>query len=78
MNSRAKPSLTDNNKIWRLQFVLDHVRLDGKFSEMYDTVHIDEKFFYIDKVNKSFILAPSEEIPIAYARTNDSYQLSCV
>ena len=49
--------------LWRLEFVLDHVRLDGKFSEMYDTVHIDEKFFYIDKVNKSFILAPGEEIP---------------
>ena len=38
VNSRAKPSLNDTNKLWRLEFVLDHVRLARrqKFSEMYD------------------------------------------
>ena len=39
----------ENNRVERLEFVMSHVK-DGKFDSMEDTIHVDEKWFYVDKV----------------------------
>ena len=63
INSTLKPLLTPTNKIARLQFSLKFVRPNGLFHDMYDYVHIDEKWFYITKVKKKYYLLSDEEPP---------------
>ena len=50
MVSSLKPHLTDENKMARSVFVAEHIQDDGSFVEMYDRVHVDEKWFYLTKV----------------------------
>lgn len=65
-SSAVKPFLTERNKVDRVRFSLKFVRREAPdlpFSEMFDTVHIDEKWFYLVEVGKSYILLPDEEPP---------------
>ena len=63
ISSTVKPTLTEQNKLERLQFCLRHVRPNGIFCDMYDYVHIDEKWFYITETKKSYYLLADEEPP---------------
>jgi hypothetical protein len=47
------------------------------FQDMFDMVHIDEKWFYIHNVSSTFILTEDEELPTSRARTSDSLPWSC-
>ena len=47
ISSTVKPYLTEQNKLARLEFCLSKVKPDGYFQDMYDYVHIDEKWFYL-------------------------------
>jgi len=69
-NSNAiKPALTEGNKKARLQFcisMLDSASIDHDpiSKGMYNTVHIDEKWFYLKEKSKKFYLVHDEEDPI--------------
>ncbi|TBU00910.1 hypothetical protein CWI39_1540p0010 [Hamiltosporidium magnivora] len=53
ISSTVKPTLTDKNKMDRLKFCLSKVNLanngDFLFDDLYDYVHVDEKWFYLTK-----------------------------
>ncbi|XP_057786111.1 uncharacterized protein LOC131003599 [Salvia miltiorrhiza] len=66
--SVIKPDLTATNKLLRLRFSLQSLELDRilnviKFKDMHNTVHIDEKWFYITKGTHRYYLAPGEPEP---------------
>ncbi|XP_057801157.1 uncharacterized protein LOC131016474 [Salvia miltiorrhiza] len=66
--SAIKPNLTAPNKLLRLQFslealVFDRIMMALKFKAMNNTVHVDEKWFYITKAAHRFYLTPGEGDP---------------
>jgi hypothetical protein len=61
--STVKPMLTDVNKLHRLDFCLEERAHNGLFKEMYDRIHVDEKFFHLTKEVQRYILAEGEENP---------------
>lgn len=67
ISSTVKPTLTDRNKLERLKFCLSKVdqTCNGHFlfDDLYDYVHIDEKWFYITKVKRSYYIMLDEEEP---------------
>ncbi|CAA7027457.1 unnamed protein product [Microthlaspi erraticum] len=63
-----KPSLTEENTMKRLEFCLSMLDKDTlfhepKFVDMYNIVHIDEKWFYMTKKMEKYYLLPEEEDP---------------
>ncbi|XP_049383023.1 uncharacterized protein LOC125847448 [Solanum stenotomum] len=60
-----KPHLTENNKKVRVQFCLsmldpDTLHSNPKFSDMFNYVHIDEKWFLLSKKCERYYLLPEE------------------
>ena len=63
-SNAIKPLLTEENKIARLIFAKSFVNpRTQRFDAMYDYVHIDEKWFYMTKINANYYLVPGEEPP---------------
>ncbi|KAF0715306.1 Aste57867_3474 [Aphanomyces stellatus] len=62
-SSTVWPVLTDANKYARLIFAASMVGSDMVLKEMEDVVHLDEKWFYITKVKRTFYLVPGEKVP---------------
>ncbi|XP_057790781.1 uncharacterized protein LOC131007886 [Salvia miltiorrhiza] len=67
-SSAIKPDLTAPNKLLRLRFSLealefDHIMSAVKFKTMDNTIHVDEKWFYITKASNRFYLTPGEGDP---------------
>ncbi|XP_015165532.1 uncharacterized protein [Solanum tuberosum] len=65
-SNTIKPFLTEQNKISRLQFCLsmvdrDSIPDDPSFIDMYNIVHIDEKWFYMTKKKQTYYMLPGEE-----------------
>ena len=63
-----KSTLTDENKVARVRFclsMLDQLTIpeDPSFNEMYNVIHIDEKWFYRSRGSQNYYLAPDEEDP---------------
>ena len=59
-----KPFLTDANKMASLEFAKSFVNPQTqRFDNMYDYVHIDEKWFYMTKINTNYYLVPGETPP---------------
>ena len=68
-SNAIKPRLKEDNKKARLQFCLsmvDRCSLPNlpKFVDMYNVVHIDEKWFYMTKKKENYYLHPVEEEPL--------------
>ena len=64
VSSRLKPTLTSENEETRLRFAAEHVDASTQqFCSFMNTVHVDEKWFYLDKDKKSFYILPGEELP---------------
>jgi hypothetical protein len=64
-SSTLKPKLTEYNKLERVDFCLSE-RSDndiGRYRDMYNRVHVDEKWFYITKVKDRYYLVPGEAPP---------------
>lgn len=63
-----KPLLTENNKKQRIEHCLSFIRSDarvnGMFAEMFDQVHVDEKWFYLSRANQRPYLLKDEEEPL--------------
>ena len=67
-SNAIKPSLSDGNMRARLEFcvsMLDSSTIPNnpKFIDMYNIVHIDEKWFYMTKKSSTYYLLPVEEEP---------------
>lgn len=67
-SSSTKPKLTDAHKMKRMQFALSFVRYSRhssqyEFHNMFDTVHIDEKWFNMYRDKENFYLTPNESAP---------------
>ncbi|XP_056691725.1 uncharacterized protein [Spinacia oleracea] len=63
-----KPSLKHHHKIARLQYIMNQaipgtVNTLPKFSDMYNVIHIDEKWFYMSQETQRFYLFPWEDDP---------------
>jgi len=67
-----KPRLTDEHKRNRVGFCVNHLIqsydfnsdvLSFEFPSFDDIIHVDEKIFWLDKVRRTYILAPWEEPP---------------
>ncbi|XP_050207555.1 uncharacterized protein LOC126656972 [Mercurialis annua] len=68
-SNRLKPYLTEENKKSRLMFctsIIDQGTVNSKptFTDIYDCVHIDEKWFYMSKTSKKYYLHPLENEPL--------------
>lgn len=68
-----KPSLNDDNMKHRLRFCFSMLEIDTldhepKFVNMYNIVHIDEKWFYMTKKSENYYLLPVEEEPIVHVK----------
>ncbi|XP_057808844.1 uncharacterized protein LOC131023317 [Salvia miltiorrhiza] len=64
--SSLKPDLTATKKLLRLRFSLESLELDLKkikFRDMHNTVHIDEKWFYITRGSHRYYLALGKPEP---------------
>ncbi|XP_042033532.1 uncharacterized protein LOC121780072 [Salvia splendens] len=66
--SAIKPNLTADHMLLRLRFTLQSLELDRilnriMFRNMDNTIHIDEKWFYITQGSQRFYLAPGEAEP---------------
>lgn len=48
-SSSVKPILTEQNKQARIAWVMSKIAVDGRFVDMMNEVHIDEKWFYITR-----------------------------
>ncbi|XP_021740067.1 uncharacterized protein LOC110706452 [Chenopodium quinoa] len=64
----CKPALTSDHKIARMKWVLSHINpvegnQDPSFEDMSYSIHIDEKWFYLNPDKRRFYLLPSEEDP---------------
>lgn len=63
-NSSIKPFLTDDNKAGRVRFCRQRANIDQQlFDPMMDTVHIDEKWFYLTKPSQKCYLGSDEQLP---------------
>ena len=73
-----KPTLTTQNKYDRLKWCLSHIvheaNGDNKHNDMYDGVHVDEKWFLLSQVTGKYYLAPRECKPY---RTCKSKRFIC-
>ena len=64
-SNSIKPLLMDCNKIARLQFCLSMLQpSSNSFQDMYDVIHVDEKWFYMTKATKRYYLADGELEPL--------------
>ncbi|XP_010516452.1 PREDICTED: uncharacterized protein LOC104792102 [Camelina sativa] len=68
-SNALKPHLKEENKVARLRFCLsmldpNSLNHEPKFIDMYNIVHIDEKWFYMTKRKENYYLLPEEEDPI--------------
>ncbi|XP_023767508.1 uncharacterized protein LOC111916103 [Lactuca sativa] len=65
-----KPTLTHENRRARLEYCLSKITLSSLFSpiptfhDMFNVVHIDEKWFYMSKPSKRYYLVPGDDEPL--------------
>ncbi|RQM21985.1 hypothetical protein B5M09_009200 [Aphanomyces astaci] len=64
-NPHIIPKLTDVNKVVHVKWAMDFVRPDSnfQFADIYDYVHVDEKWFHATKVKSQMYLLPGEIPP---------------
>jgi hypothetical protein len=71
--STTKPVLTDANRAHRVDFCMAHIGLLNhryRFHDMLDTVHFDEKWFYVSQPTvKCYIVPDDEEEPHRAAKS---------
>jgi len=72
--STMKPTLTEQNKAHRFMYCSGEINPNGIFKNMYDWVHVDKKWFFVDKVTRRCYLITEEKDP---HRTTKHYVLMC-
>ena len=68
--SSLKPTLTDENKVSRMELALSFIDKNdtSKFEHMEDLIHVDEKWFYLTKDGQCFIIAADETEPYRHVQ----------
>jgi hypothetical protein len=62
--------LTDANKQFRIQYAINNINMNRRlFDSMMDVVHVDEKWFDMKQVNKTYFLANGEAEPHRAAKS---------
>ncbi|KAH9120879.1 hypothetical protein LEN26_010930 [Aphanomyces euteiches] len=65
---RVKPLLTVPNQVWRVRHAMNFLSPESRgghiFANMYDFVHVDEKWFHVTKVKRKFYAYVDEPLPI--------------
>ena len=63
--SFLKPKLTEEHKIARIQYALSmrDPNDSTKYRDMYDTIHVDKKWFYLCRDGEAYLLVDNEEPP---------------
>ncbi|KAF0685508.1 hypothetical protein As57867_022548, partial [Aphanomyces stellatus] len=73
--SRLKPLLTPANALERLKYAWSFLRPGSCgshiFVDLYDQVHVDEKWFFITTVNKKFYVYDDEEIALRAVKSKN-------
>jgi hypothetical protein len=65
-SSSLRPLLAESNRMNRMRFVLSKlIYKDGQYSfdSFYQYVHIDEKWFYMTRINERYYIVPGERLP---------------
>lgn len=64
-SNAIKPSLTEENKLTRFLYAVDFIdkKGHGVYSAGYDTIHVDEKWFFVSEKMLHMYLVPGEEPP---------------
>ncbi|KAH9109886.1 hypothetical protein LEN26_013915 [Aphanomyces euteiches] len=70
-SSRLRPLLTEVNMKARLEFAISFVKVDRVFVDMHDVVDVDEKWFYLTKVNGKFYVYDEEELPLRATKSKN-------
>ncbi|XP_071739090.1 uncharacterized protein [Rutidosis leptorrhynchoides] len=70
----VKPDLTEANKMARLEFCFSKINRslsnnDSTFDDMFNVVHIDEKWFYLTKSSRRYYLVPGEDEPLRICKS---------
>ena len=68
-SSALRPMLTEENKINRYLYCCNEVRRNAIMNDMFDRVHVDEKWFYLTKDSAHFYLALGEKAPHRQTRS---------
>ncbi|KAH9103000.1 hypothetical protein AeMF1_020566 [Aphanomyces euteiches] len=67
-SSYVKPLLTSDNKTTRLKFAMSFLRPSSSgnlvFNDMFNYVHVDEKWFYLTKVKRKYYVYDDEELAL--------------
>ena len=68
--SSLKPTLTDENKVSRMELALSFIDKNNtsKFKHMEDLIHINEKWFYLTKDGQCSIIAADEAEPYRHVQ----------
>jgi hypothetical protein len=68
-SAAVKPALTEENKYARYLFSLEHIDpRTGLYYSMMNTIHVDEKWFYMIETKSRCYLASDEDIPAIYVK----------
>jgi hypothetical protein len=68
----VKPLLTDVHKMQRVLFASSKIsQPENHFHHFYDSIHVDEKWFFISEKQLRVYCAPDEEIPERNAQNRD-------
>ena len=59
--SSIKPSLTPANLQKRVDYCMSHVEPDGRFNDLKQIIHVDEKWFFVAEIDKKCYLLPDED-----------------
>ena len=71
-SSVLRPLLTEQHKLVRTLFCISKLNsLDGLYDDHYQTVHVDEKWFFITESNLRLYLVPGEEKPDRRCQNKD-------
>lgn len=66
-SNAIKPLLSDSNKIQRIEFALSMIIPRSNpptFQDMFDCVHVDEKWFYLTRTKATYYMCPDEPEPL--------------
>ncbi|ETV90130.1 hypothetical protein H310_15039 [Aphanomyces invadans] len=61
-SSWTRPYLKDNQKEARVKFCQRFQTESGNINDMYHTVHVDEKWFFMTKILRRFLLWKNEDV----------------
>lgn len=81
-NSRLKPRLTPQNQVHRMLHACGQVAPNGEeFENHFDSIHIDEKWFFVDQDKQGFLVIVPEdevleedEVPEALQKEENTYR----